>query len=54
MRSYRSVSSVGPSETAATVGVASVWAASVVQYVRWHEMRRREHARQQETSVCAS
>src|SRR5215471_17190023 len=39
---------------AATACVASVWAGSVVQYVRGYERRRREHAGQQETAVCAS
>ena len=39
---------------AATACVASVWAGSVVQYVRRYERRRREHAGQQETAVCAS
>ena len=39
---------------AATACVASVWTGSVVQYVRGYERRRREHAGQQETAVCAS
>ena len=46
-------SQTGAVETA-TACVASVWAGSVVQYVRGYERRRREHAGQQETAVCAS